>query len=247
MGVVSAIPKEWRSIIKGESIYCETYPCPANSFEVPIKGEMLDISSISSKIVYEEFLSRKVIPSTAQNKYKKEYPNLSVNWKKIYSLAFSVTLDTKLRAFQYKLLNHIVYTNDRLYKFKIVDSPLCAFCNSENESLEHLLFLCKASEVFWKEVLSWLTIHKNELLNVSLTDVLFGKFDIDKDFMVVNHVLLLGKYFIYRCKLDNIKPSLAVFKAKLKATLNLEFYIARKKGTLAQHYRKWNILIPVLI
>ena len=154
--------------------------------------------------------------------------------------------DTKLRAFQYKLLNHIVYTNDRLYKFKIVDSPLCAFCNSENESLEHL-FLCKASEVFWKEVLSWLAIHKNELLNVSLTDVLFGKFDIDKDFMVVNHVLLLGKYFIYRCKLDNIKPSLAVFKAKLKATLNLEFYIARKKGTLAQHYRKWNIFIPVLI
>ena len=154
---------------------------------------------------------------------------------------------TKLRAFQYKLLNHIVYTNDRLYKFKIVDSPLCAFCNSENESLEHLLFFCKASEVFWKEVLSWLAIHKNELLNVSLTDVLFGKFDIDKDFMVVNHVLLLGKYFIYRCKLDNIKPSLAVFKAKLKATLNLEFYIARKKGTLAQHYRKWNIFIPVLI
>ena len=115
------------------------------------------------------------------------------------------------------------------------------FCNSENESLEHSL------EVFWKEVLSWLAIHKNELLNVSLTDVLFGKFDIDKDFMVVNHVLLLGKYFIYRCKLDNIKPSLAVFKAKLKAALNLEFYIARKKGTLAQHYRKWNIFIPVLI
>ena len=36
-------------------------------------------------------------------------------------------------------------------------------------------------------------------------------------------------------------------QAKLKATLNLEFYIARKKGTLAQHYRKWNIFIPVLI
>ena len=71
MGVVSAIPKEWRSIIRGESIYCETYPCPANSFEVPIKGEMLDISSISSKIVYEEFLSRKVIPPTAQTNIKK--------------------------------------------------------------------------------------------------------------------------------------------------------------------------------
>ena len=40
---------------------------------------------------------------------------------------------------------------------------------------------------------------------------------------------LIGKLFIYRCKLDIVKPSLAVFKAKLKATLHLEFYIARKK------------------
>ena len=109
-------------------------PCSANSFQVSIKGAMTDVSSISSKIVYEEFCSRKVIPPTAQNKYKNEYPNLSFDWKKIYSLVFSVTLDTNLRAFQYKLLNRIVYTNDRLNKFKIVDTPLCAFCKNKNKN-----------------------------------------------------------------------------------------------------------------
>ena len=140
-----------------------------------------------------------------------------------------------------------MYTNDRLYKFKIVDTPLCAFCKSEEEPLEHLLFHCKDTEVFWKEVLSWLAIHRKEILNFSLIDVLFGKFDIEKDFMVINHVLLLGKLFIYRCKLDIVKPSLEVFKAKLKATLNLEFYIARKNGTLAQHYRKWDPFISILM
>ena len=69
MGVVSAIPNEWRSIIKGEGTYCKLYPCSANSFQVSIKGAMTDVSSISSKIVYEEFRSRKVIPPTAQTKY----------------------------------------------------------------------------------------------------------------------------------------------------------------------------------
>ena len=108
------------------------------------------------------------------------------------------------------------------------------------------MFHCKDTEVFWKEVLSWLAIHRKEILNFSLIDVLFGKFDIEKDFMVINHVLLLGKLFIYRCKLDIVKPSLEVFKAKLKATLNLEFYIARKNGTLAQHYRKWDPFISIL-
>ena len=246
MGVVSAILNEWRSIIKGEGTYCKPYPCSANYFQVSIKGAMTDVSSISSKIIYEEFRSRKVIPPTAQTKYKNEYPNLSVDWKEIYSLAFSITLDTNLRAFQYKLLNRIVYTNDRLCKFKIVETPLCAFCKSEEESLEHLLFHCKDTEGFWKEVLSWLAIHRKEILNFSLIDVLFGKFDIEKDFMVINHVLLIGKLFIYRCKLDIVKPFFEVFKAKLKATLNLEFYIARKNGTLAQHYRKWDPFISIL-
>ena len=59
MGVVSAIPNEWRSTIKGKSVYCEPHPCTENSFQVPIGGQMIDLASISSKMVYKEFRSRK--------------------------------------------------------------------------------------------------------------------------------------------------------------------------------------------
>jgi len=38
-------------------------------------------------------------------------------------------------------------------------------------------------------MLLWLAIHKSEL-NFSLKDVLFGKFDIDKEFEVINHILV---------------------------------------------------------
>ena len=30
----------------------------------------------------------------------------------------------------------------------MVESPLCAFCKEEEESLEHLLFLCKFLSIF---------------------------------------------------------------------------------------------------
>ena len=63
---------------------------------------MFDLSSISSKMLYREFCSRKEIPSTAQAKLKDEYPNLPVDWKETYLLVFNVTLGTKVRAFQYK-------------------------------------------------------------------------------------------------------------------------------------------------
>ena len=95
-------------------------------------------------------------------------------------------------------------------------------------------------------MLSWLAIHKNEVVDFALVDELFGKFDIDKDFIVINHILLLAKFYIYGCKLNSTKPSLEVFKAKLKATFNVEFLIA-KRNAKPVHYKKWESFILVLV
>ena len=36
-----------------------------------------------------------------------------LDWEKVHSLIFKITLDTKLREFQYKILHRICYTNAR--------------------------------------------------------------------------------------------------------------------------------------
>ena len=74
----------------------------------------------------------------------------------LYSFPFNLTLDTKLRAFQYKFLNQIVYTNDKLFAFKIADSLYGMFWKNEVERTKHLFFFCKVVDMFWKEVLSWI-------------------------------------------------------------------------------------------
>ena len=178
-------------------------------FDLIIAGKVIDLASHSSKLIYNEFRLLKQTPSTAKAKILNKHPDLAIDWKKLYSLAF----DTKLREFQYKILNLIIFTNGKLHRFKMVDSPLCAFCNAEEESLEHLLYFCKASTFFWKELLSWIAVEANIVLNASLLDILFGKFDLEKDFLLVNHILLLAKYFIYKCKLSKVIPSLLVFKS----------------------------------
>ena len=142
MGVLDAIPKEWRSIIKTNP-YCAPSAMDQTCFELIIAGKVIDLASASSKLIYNEFRSLKQIPATAKGKILNKYPDLAIDWKKLYSLAsFETTLDTKLRKFQYKILNLIIFTNEKLHRFKMVDSPLCAFCNAEEESLEHLLYYC---------------------------------------------------------------------------------------------------------
>lgn len=65
-------------------------------------------------------------------------------------------------------------------------------------------------------------------------DVLFRKSDIDKDLMVINHIVLLGILSI-GVSLIIQNHSQKFLKAKLKATLSIEFYIVGEKGKLVQH------------
>ena len=90
--------------------------------------------------------------------------------------------------------------------------------------------------MFWKEILSWTSRYNNDVKNISLPDVFFAKFNTNKDLMIINHTLLLAKFFIYRCKLDKKEPSTGVFKAKLKATYKLELNVASKNDVLSKHY-----------
>ena len=53
------------------------------------------------------------------------------------------TLEWKTRESEYKILNCI--TNEKLYPFGLVASPMCTFCRETAESIEHLLFSCKIS------------------------------------------------------------------------------------------------------
>ena len=139
MGIVNALPSEWRSIMKGNA-FTPTSPLNESSYFLSVKGEMMDIVNIRSKMCTRNFVPINQPRLTAQAKWEGNYPTLLGKWTKIYSLPFKATLDTKLRVFQYRFLNRIVYTNDKLFPFKIVDSPYCAFCKNEVESPEPFFF-----------------------------------------------------------------------------------------------------------
>ena len=61
--------------------------------------------------------------------------------------------------------------------------------------------------------LSWL--RDNNIIAESLKeeDIIFGKFDVGDDFLLVNPILLLGKYYIYSQKCQKDMPSLQGFTA----------------------------------
>ena len=242
MGIVNSIPNEWKLIIKQS----QQHICPPSNdtFEISIENATVNVLKVTSKMLHNGFKRKKQTVPSAQKKIKLKYPDLSMEWKEIYSLPFTVTNDTKVREFQYKLFNNIVFTNEKLFRFKMIDSPLCVFCQTEVESPGHLFFYCDITKSFGQLLCSWISEQKVISTALTLENVIFGVFNVVEDFHILNHIIILAKYYIYNCKLNIIHPSLKVFIAKVKATCQIEQKIAATGNKLVKHDKKWDKLLP---
>ena len=80
-----------------------------------IKGKKKSLENLQSKSLCESFASKISSKPAAQKKYDEFFntQTFQVDWEKIYLLPFNTTLDTKLREFQYKILNMFLSYLDR--------------------------------------------------------------------------------------------------------------------------------------
>ena len=111
---------------------------------------------------------------------------------RLYSLPHRVALDTKLREFQYKLLNMRLATNAFLYKIGILSSPACSLCGEAGESLEHLFVTCHYSVNFLGEVIKWISSLDIQIVSLCCKEIIFGITD-SKEELFVNHILYINR------------------------------------------------------
>ena len=73
-------------------------------------------------------------------------------YKVCFKELYVITNVTKLRDFQYRLLLGKVFTGELLYNWNVIDSPLCYFCQEENETVVHLFMECKFIQEIWNTI-----------------------------------------------------------------------------------------------
>ena len=246
-GLIDTIPVNWKKELKSKAIP-QTPPFDPQDYNLVLNSAKVSLSEMDTKTFYEAHMSDLRETPTAQLRYNEMFHDSELVWNKIYSLPFQVALDTYTRDFQYKILNRILFTNSKLFKLKLVESPLCSFCDKNEETLEHLFVFCEHSRAFWKEISSWLHECGIETLP-DLTDqinIMFGLFDVDNHFMLLNHIMLIAKQTIFLCRQKSITPSFIIFLAHLKKIFRIEEYLAKEKKKLNLHLMKWEKLLQSL-
>ena len=211
-----------------------------NKVKIKIDNASFDLSLVMPKSLYNAFKIAKQTPPSAQKRFQDQFPDVQFDWNEIYSLSLKVSLETKIREFQYKVLNRdIVFTNENFLKIKMINSPQCTFCKNEIEFLEHLFSNCEITRSFWVALRSWLMECNINLEPSSVFNVLIGIFNAGEDFVIVNNLILVAKFYIYRCKLYAVKPAMRVLKIKIGAIHNIEGRIAFMRNKVEFHDKKW--------
>ena len=119
----------------------------------------------------------------------------------------------------------------------MIDSPRCTFYKGAIEFLEHPFYNGEITRSFWVALRSWLIQSNISLEPLSVVKVLFGIFNAGEDFVIVNHLMLVATFYIYRCKLNGVKPAMRVMKKKSEQYI--EGGIAFMQNKVEFHNKKW--------
>lgn len=199
-----------------------------------------------SKMLYKTQIEKNILTSIKPlEKWKNETNTPDINWKTIFCKSFKCTISTKLREFQYKYLMRIIPNNSFLFKCKIKPSNLCDFCNMSIDSNKHLFWECIHTQEFWSEINQLMKNKLNYNTNVNYNTISFCNIQDtpQQKAILVNFIILLAKYFIFKCKCNIILPTINSFNSYLRKTIKIEETIAFMKNKMDIFNLKWNDFI----
>ncbi len=191
-----------------------------------------------SKNIYIHFIGRKERCENVKHKWKPI--EINDDNTTLFSHIERCTIVNKLRSFQFKLLHKVLFFNDKLFKYKIINSSLCDFCNERIDSIEHRFLYCRVTQGFFHEMNLW--IRKYIKTNYDFQKPYCMITNICKDLPVLETILLNAKYYIYTCYIQKKLPNIGVFKCKVEELEKIERAIAEDRNTVFIHDMKWNRL-----
>ena len=150
--IMNALPDDWiREIFSSDQVVSTQ-----SDFEYSVSfmrhGETLDGRNLSCKQANAVFrVNHGYIPK-GQEHWSKLFTDLNFEkrWENIYKSP-KCFIDADL---DFKILHNILFTNEKLFKCNMIDSPICTLCQHSDETNMHLFIECPKVNSLWKHLVS---------------------------------------------------------------------------------------------
>lgn len=157
---------------------------------------------------------------------------------------WSITNNSKLRSFQYRLLMHALTTNCHLKRWNILQSDLCTFCNDEPETICHIFWECPLVRAVWARIAQMLT-QLDPGITLDCQNVIFN--NVQRNYKsVINTVVLVVKFNLYKSRCAQSKPNIHSAIDDILLYQKLEHMGAVINGREQYSNDKWQAMINLI-
>lgn len=241
----AAIPSKWKRLLQTNTAVT---PDPKPHILTGLQS-YINVEQASSKKIYQALTGLKMPSVSSQIKWNTDFPvdeqTIRQHWQVIYKIPYRSIRETKIQAFQYRLLHRIIPCNKYLSNIRIRQDDLCPNCG-ERDTLQHFFLDCSTVQEFWTKLGDWLAANADFRLPLTPSTVLFGKpYDSPTD-KISNFILLVAKFFIYRQRLfHGTDLNIIQFLMELRNKLKVEKFICGLEGK-PNKFNPWKRILAAL-
>ena len=231
--LVHAIPNNWKKTLTENSTNRQN-PSYFNHHFIK-SNQIYSVEKLTTKDLYLRSPQHEANISTLQKYFESMFQDLALQCKQFYTLSRITTIDSKLQCFQHKALYNNLYQNAFSF-FRKHNTSLCLFCNLEDKTVIHVFVLCSKTKRLRCTVIEHF---KRNIILYYYHRVPF--WSDDKVFLILNHLLLLFKYYVYFeevQKLFLLKSYLQSIMKVYKLEKTLDQSDERKKNYLQETFKR---------
>ena len=116
------------------------------------------------------------------------------------------------------------------------------------ETIQHLFWECPHTQHFWQNINKLISnFGTHTLSNYATISLGLQENTNSPKTTIINFIIIMAKYFIFKCKYAKQTPSYVFFKNVLHKRIEIEKQIAFNKDKLHTHDMKWGPFLRHLI
>ena len=237
MAMVDAIPQGWKAKLKTVQ---DVHTQDSNMTDSTI--QYIKTANKITKWVYGKFITMLNIPAEgARVKWNNELgTNYDIEeWEALRRNNYYMTISTKLRDFQFRILSCKTVTNVIRNKWDSQINPACTFCKNHSEIMTHLFFTCTKVKKIWSALSRWLNYHCKIKYTPELSTIITNDVK-GSNAKLINTCILVTKQYVYSKKCANEQLKFIEASRKIHELYIDEMFLAKQNGNIKKHKKKWH-------
>ena len=204
---------------------------------MPLRISLVTNHPNFSRFAYDtivEYRLREIKQTNTQQK-QKWIRDIGIFEDNSFVQVLKITKSTRIRMFQYKLVNRILATNKYLKTIKVRDDDLCTFCGLEPETLPHLFWNCPYVKWFISSIKTKILYREPIYTDFDAKAWFFPTYLSERE----TYIITLAKMVIHEARNTDTLPNIRHLINKLRLIIEIESTVARLNNDQDSFEKKW--------